>query len=89
MVTTTLYKPRYHGLRITREEYLDLEDDGFQYDMIDGVLCMSPSPFYKHSDAFSEILRQFRNYFHANRIGSALGEIDVYLPDNDDVLRPT
>ena len=86
--TLTQNKPLYDGMKVTREEYLDLEDDGFKYDMIDGVLYMSPSPFFKHSDAFSEILRQFRNYFHSQEAGRAVGEIDVYLPDNSDVLRP-
>jgi Uma2 family endonuclease len=89
MSTTMIqHKPRYDGLKVTREEYLDLEDDGFKYDMIDGVLHMSPSPFFKHSDAFSEMITQFRNYFHSQSAGSALGEIDVYLPDGEDVLRP-
>jgi hypothetical protein len=27
-------KPLYHGLKVTREEYLDLEEDGFKYDMM-------------------------------------------------------
>ena len=33
--------PRYENLRVSREGYLDLQEDGFRYDMIDGVL--SPS----------------------------------------------
>ena len=41
-------EPRYAGLRVTREEYLDLEDDGFLYDMIEGVLCVTPGGSYEH-----------------------------------------
>jgi hypothetical protein len=56
-------KPRQDGLKVTREEYLDLEEDGFLYDMIDGVLYMSPSPFVEHNDVLSEILRAILCYF--------------------------
>ncbi|MCX7632127.1 MAG: hypothetical protein N2Z22_02200 [Turneriella sp.] len=41
-------RPRYQGLRVTREEYLDLEEDGFKYDVIDGVMQMAPSPNFEH-----------------------------------------
>jgi Uma2 family endonuclease len=81
-------KPRYHGLKVTREEYLDLEEDGFLYDMIDGVLHMSPGAFIEHNDVLSEILRLLRNYFHEEKSGKAIVETDVYLPDGGDVLRP-
>ncbi|MDH5718177.1 MAG: hypothetical protein OEZ22_11150 [Spirochaetia bacterium] len=43
------HKPRYHGMKVTREIYLDLEDDGYRYDMIDGVLYMSPSASFEHN----------------------------------------
>ncbi len=33
--------PKYLGLHVSREEYLDLEEDGFRYDLIAEVL--SPS----------------------------------------------
>jgi Uma2 family endonuclease len=33
--------PRYENLSVSREGYLDLQKDGFHYDMIDGLL--SPS----------------------------------------------
>jgi Uma2 family endonuclease len=89
-MTTTLIqnKPLYDGMKVTREEYLDLEDDGYQYDMIDGVLTMSPSPFFKHNDALLEIATQFRIYFRSHKIGTVIAETDVYLSDNGDVLRP-
>ena len=81
-------KPRYHGLKVTREEYLDLEEDGFLYDMIDGVLYMSPSAFIEHNEAISQMLRVLGNYFYEKKSGKAIVETDVYLPDGGDVLRP-
>ena len=81
-------KPKYLGKKVTREEYLDLYDDGFKYDMIDGVLLMAPSPFYPHSSTqlkFSHILQQYLDKFP---IGRAFLELDIFLPDGGDVLRP-
>jgi Uma2 family endonuclease len=89
MSTTMIqHKPRYDGMKVTREEYLDLEDDSFKYDMIDGVLYMSPSPFFKHNELLSEIWRLFRNQLCDENMGKAVVEVDVYLPDGEDVLRP-
>lgn len=31
----TQVNPLYNGLMVTREEYLDLEDDGYKYDMFE------------------------------------------------------
>ena len=39
---------RYHGLRLSADEYFALEDDGCWYEMIDGVVCMTPSPARNH-----------------------------------------
>ena len=47
--TIEKHLPRYENLRVTREEYLDLEEDRFHYDMIDGVLQMSPSLEFEHA----------------------------------------
>lgn len=88
MATTTQNKPRYHGLRVTREEYLDLEEDGFLYDMIDGVLYMSPSAFYEHNRVISRLLTFLENFITKNEIATPAPETDIYLPDGGDVLRP-
>lgn len=86
--TSTHHQPLYDGLRVTREEYLDLKEDGFKYDMIDGVLHMSPSAFFEHNDVLSELVSLLRNYLKKNQGGKAVVETDVYLPDGGDVLRP-
>jgi len=86
--STTHAKPLYDGLRVTREEYLDLKDDGFKYDMIDGVLYMSPSAFFEHNSCQTNLIYLIRGYFEENKIGRVVPETDVYLPDGGDVLRP-
>lgn len=75
-------------MAVTREVYLELREDGFKYDMINGVLHMSPSAFFEHNDALSQILRIMGNYLSMNHDGKVVVETDVFLPDNGDVLRP-
>jgi len=90
MATLTQNKtPLYQGRRVTREEYLDLPDDGFQYDMIEGELHMSPSAFFNHNRVISNFLTIAEAYLKKNKVGGYLApETDVFLPDGGDVLRP-
>ena len=83
--------PQYDGLRVTREEYLALPEDGYLYDMIDGVLHVTPSPFFDHSRANGRFYRLLMDFVDAqdNPPGEACQDVDVFLPDgNPDVLRP-
>lgn len=80
--------PRYENLPVTREEFLDLEEDGFLYDMIEGVLHLSPSPDFKHSDIAGNFYFEVRKYLQSHPIGKVVFETDVLLPDGGDVLRP-
>ena len=80
--------PRYENLRVSREEYLDLEDDGFRYDMIDGVLYMSPSPNFEHANYAGNFYLIVGNYLKKQKIGKVVMEMDVLLPDGGDVVRP-
>ena len=80
--------PRYEGLKVTREEYLDLYDDGFKYDMVEGVLHMSPSPFYEHGKVQNKFGHLIQTYLDKSPIGEVVTEVDVLLPDGQDVFRP-
>ena len=80
--------PRYKNLRVTREEYLDLVEDGFRYDMIDGVLQMSPSPEFEHAKNGNKLNFKILQYLEKNPIAEVVMECDVLLPDGGDVLRP-
>lgn len=84
----TRSKPRYEGLKVSREEYLSLEDDGFKYDMIGGILHVSPS----HSHEHGRTQTRFGHYLHSlldqTELGEATVEVDLFLPDGGDKLRP-
>lgn len=78
----------YEGLRVSREQYLGLPDDGHKYDMIDGVLHMSPSATPEHGWRQSRFVQLLNNYLDAHPVGRCMVEVDVLLPDGGDVLRP-
>ncbi|MCX7633795.1 MAG: Uma2 family endonuclease [Turneriella sp.] len=81
-------RPRYHGLRVSREEYLDLEEDGFKYDVIDAVMQMAPSPNFEHGRLQSKLVIMMGAYLQKNPLAQIVTEIDVFLPDGGDPLRP-
>ncbi len=82
----------FAGLRATAEQYFALPDDGIRYELIDGVVVMSPSPSVRHQVVAGEIYRQLANHVRANALGLVLHETDVALgagPDGRDlVYRP-
>ena len=80
--------PRYHGSKVTREEYLDLENEGIKYDMIDGVLYMAPSPSFEHGNCQIKIISILQLYLNTNKTGKLTAETDMFLPDGGDVIRP-
>ena len=88
MKTLEKSKPLYHGQHVTREEYLDLPEDGFKYDMIEGVLYMTPSPLYEHGKIQGKFIQLLNNFLDKKLIAEVVSEIDVLLPDGGDVLRP-
>lgn len=78
----------YHGMPVTRERYLDLPDDGYKYDMIDGVLFVAPSPEPEHGIQHVQFATRLQGHLDQHGGGYAMIEIDVLLPDGGDVLRP-
>lgn len=80
--------PKYVGWKVTREEYLSLPDDGFVYDMIDGVLELSPSAFFDHGNLALNFVFQLKIFLEKFPLGKLTIETDLFLPDGGDVLRP-
>ncbi|GMU80251.1 MAG: hypothetical protein AMXMBFR47_01220 [Planctomycetota bacterium] len=80
------------GLRLTAAEYFSLPDDGNVYELIDGVLVLSPSPTPRHQLVAKVILRQLDDYVERGNLGLVLYETDVQLPTppggRDLVYRP-
>ncbi|HMN41559.1 MAG TPA: Uma2 family endonuclease [Phycisphaerales bacterium] len=79
--------PRYSGLRMTADDYFALDDDGFRYELIDGVVVMTPSPSPGHQDIRAEIEHQLRLFVRARGLGLVLSEVDVRF-DASLVYRP-
>ena len=70
---------RYVGLRMTADEFLQIPDDGMFYELIDGVVVLSPSPTPEHQGALLEIARQLANYLIDHPVGKVFPELDVHL----------
>lgn len=81
-------KPLYEGRRVSREQYLDLPADGFQYDMIDGVLHISPGAGSDHGHCTAKVSYTIMKFLSENPTGKLYSELDILLPDGGDVLRP-
>ena len=83
---------QYGGLRMTAEQYFALEDDGYKYELIDGVVVMSPSPTPRHQAVAMEIVGQLYMYLRDHPVGHILAETDVQLGEGpngrDLVYRP-
>lgn len=79
--------PRYVGLRLSADEYLALPDDGFKYQVINGVVVMSPSPTPWHQSVQVELGTQLQNYLRSHPIARVFPDIDVRFAA-DLVYRP-
>ncbi len=80
--------PQYAGLRMTAAEYFRLPDDGYAYELVNGVLLMSPSPRPRHQRVLVEVSSQLASFLRDNPVGVVLVESDiefergfVYRPD--------
>ncbi|MBY0311785.1 MAG: Uma2 family endonuclease [Phycisphaerales bacterium] len=71
--------PRFSGLRLTADEFLRLAPDGHKYELIDGVVILSPSPTFGHQDVRGFIETQVRSHVEPKRLGWIVSEVDVRL----------
>lgn len=75
------------GLRMTADEYLALGETVERYELVDGVIFMSPSPTPRHSEIALEVLGQVRDFNKRARSTRVFAETDVRL-SSDLVYRP-
>ena len=84
--------PQFIGLRMRADEFFQIPDDGHNYELIDGVVTMTPSPAPKHQAVLMEITTQIGMFLRDHATGQALPEIDVHLGEGptggDLVYRP-
>ena len=79
---------RYHGRRVTVDEYFELPEDGHRYDMIEGVLYLASSAEFGSTRASNNFFGELFMYLKNNPVGFACSEQDIDLGDREDVLRP-
>lgn len=92
ITTTTHGAEALHGLRMTAEEYAALPECDGWYELIDGVVCMSPSPLPLHQRIAARLTGQIIAFLDAHPVGEAFVEVDVFLGEGprggDLVYRP-
>jgi Uma2 family endonuclease len=71
--------PPYVGLRMTAEEFRKIQDETYNYELIDGVVVVSPSPSPQHHSVTMEIAFQIKAYLREHLVGAVFPEIDVHL----------
>ncbi len=88
LLSTTTRNPKYDGLSVDPISYRKLQEDGFRYEMVDGVLKLAPSPFARHNRLQLRFVSALQNYFGSDFAGEIFTDVDVFFPDQGDVLRP-
>jgi Uma2 family endonuclease len=78
----------YAGLKMTAEEFLSLGETAEKYELVDGLVVMSPSATPNHNEVVLEIALQLRAYADQTRAIRVFPETDVrfagqkvYCPD--------
>lgn len=88
---TTYDETCFQGLRMSTEEYLALGETQIRYELIDGVVIMSPSPTAQHQELIMEIAYQVAAFLDESQIGRVFPELDINLRvalDREVVYRP-
>ncbi len=67
------------GLRMDAAAFLQLAEDGQNYELIDGVVVMSPGPSPRHQHVTGEIFVQLALFLRQHQVGLAFVETDVHL----------
>ncbi|MCC6360957.1 MAG: Uma2 family endonuclease [Phycisphaerales bacterium] len=70
---------QFSGMRMTVDEFLSLPDDGGKYELVDGVVLMSPWPSPPHQKVAGEIFAQIKWFLRTHALGEVFMEIDVHL----------
>lgn len=77
----------FAGLRMSAEEFFLLPETEARYELIDGVVFMSPSPSNRHQRIVLELGRQIGNFLIESPIGQVSADVDFELR-SDTVYRP-
>ncbi len=73
----------------TYEDWLRLPDDGWQYEVIKGVLYMVPAPTTKHQRVSGNLELALRLFVREHRLGEVFdAPTNVYLPGQETPVEP-
>ncbi len=73
----------------TYEDWLNFPNDGWKYEIIDGVLHMAPPPAIAHQDTSGELFIAMRTYAKDNDLGKVLeAPCGVQLPNQPVPVEP-
>ena len=67
------------GLRMTAEAYFEAVNGKDNYELVDGVVVMTPSPNPQHQAVLMEIAFQLKGYLEDHPVGMVFPELDVHL----------
>jgi len=74
---------------MTADDLLDLPDDGFRYELVEGDLRKMPPPGRRHGRIIMNLSTPLDQYVRAQRLGEVYAEIGYMLATNPDtVLAP-
>jgi Uma2 family endonuclease len=73
----------------TYEDYARLPDDGWRYEIIRGVLHVSPAPSYRHQSIVGNLLFLFRLFLRDHPVARVVpAPVDVVLPGIASPVQP-
>lgn len=75
------------GRSLTRADLETMPDDGRRYELLDGVLVVSPAPRVNHQIASARLLRLLQDVAAGSGLIALYAPVDVTLAD-DSVLQP-
>jgi len=88
---STIHKPAavpgYGGLRMTAEEYFALAETEDRYELIDGVVVMSPGPTPRHQRVAFLLALQIERHAESATGIQVIPDVDIWVAD-DRVCRP-
>lgn len=73
----------------TYDDYARLPDNGFRYEVIDGVLVMSPAPLLGHQLISAALMSALRAHVRRHRLGIVVAApVDVQVGDRATPVQP-
>lgn len=67
------------GARMDADAFSQIQDEWHKYELVDGVVILSPSPSPRHQSVAGEIYNQLYSFVRRRRAGLILYETDVHL----------